>query len=642
MGVIVFLVLTGYLVTNSLMRSLRGGGTIRFRTFWTRRLRRIWPPMAAMVFVTVAACVLFNHILLTKLKPDFVPSLLLVSNLASIVRGASYFDHLGGTSPLTHLWYLGLDAQFCLVWPLVFTLLWRTGARRRDAAFPRRVTILLALASAIAMAALYNPNADPTRVYYGPDTRFFAPLVGAWLALVWPLGRRQPVSILGDRQRIDRGSLEIFGAVGLFGLLAIMVLSPDTSTFLYRGGMALAALFSTALIASVLDPKTIAHRVFSARPLVWVGKRSYGIYLWHFPLFQLLAVNNSQTPAWVTLLAVAASVGLAELSLRLIEEPLARAAEARRKGARPAGLGTPQKVAALAGCAVVAVAVVGSIVVPDETALPADALNNTGVSAGEAKDLSETTQESSSSEGSTDTADAASFSVDNASPDDHLVLRASSDETAAHQYDPFVIADSVAGDASWYFEQHCPDGYLDSYVGRRPDQAVDVLKGYIDQGVVGKIVVLCTFSNAVAQAGDLDKLVEECGDRTIYIVNISIPESEESQINSDLVELDEKYDNVHMIDWHSYVADHGADSDEPWVYSDGTHLTPEGQPHYIDLITSAIAKDFVAAGGSAQPGDQDSTTTDSTTTDSTSSDASGTDTSSSADAEAGSPDAVTS
>lgn len=111
MGVVLFLVLTGYLVTCSLQRRWKQSGSVNYLHFLGHRLARIWPPMAAAVLVTVTLCVAFNHVLLTKLKPDLVPSLLLCSNLASILRGASYFDNLGGTSPLTHLWYLGVDAQ---------------------------------------------------------------------------------------------------------------------------------------------------------------------------------------------------------------------------------------------------------------------------------------------------------------------------------------------------------------------------------------------------------------------------------------------------------------------------------------------------------------------------------------------------
>jgi hypothetical protein len=193
--------------------------------------------MAVMCVFTVALCVIFNHVLLTKLKPDLLPSLLLSNNIAAIVRGASYFDNLGGTSPLTHLWYLGLDIQFFVVWTALCTFLSPKG---RSTRICRRLALGLALVSAILMAVFFNPNGDPTRVYYGPDTRAFAPLLGAWLGLAWPLGGR-PVRLTGGPDEegfsLDRLPLDILGIVGLVGLIAIMVLVPKTSPVLFWGGI---------------------------------------------------------------------------------------------------------------------------------------------------------------------------------------------------------------------------------------------------------------------------------------------------------------------------------------------------------------------------------------------------------------------
>ena len=135
---------------------------------------------------------------------------------------------------------------------------------------------------------------------------------------------------------------------------------------------------------------------------------------------------------------------------------------------------------------------------------------------------------------------------------------------------------------------------MDSYVGRRPDQALQVLQGYLDQNVVGNIVVLDSFSNIPATDDTMKKLIEACGDRHVYLVNVRIPEVEQEQINEQINKFVKKYDNVSLIDWHSYSEGH-----DDWIYPDGEHLTPEGQPHYVDMITNAIAKDFVADGGTA-------------------------------------------
>lgn len=601
MGVVVFLVLTGYLVTSSLLRSFRRDGAVRLSRFWSRRLRRIWPPMAVAILVTVVACVICNHVLLTKLKPDLVPSLLFFSNIASIARGASYFDNLGGTSPLTHLWYLGLDAQFCLVWPLVVVLLSHV-AKSRNAG--RRVSLALAVASAVAMAALFVPNADPTRVYYGPDTRAFAPLMGAWLAYAWPLGTRpKPLS---PRVGVPTAAqLSLIGLGGLAGLLAIMLLVPGTSTFLYRGGMFLAALCSVALLASLLDRRTITTKVLGAKPFVWLGQRAFGIYLWHFPLFQLVHATDAATPALVVILAVLASVALSELSLRFVERPIAAGAlgqlasdlradnPARRDAARKRAL-VPSVICA----GLVVTTALGCALVPDETALPTDALNNTGAGAATAVDL---TAQASDQGSSTNTDsdnnqsddDQQSNSADAASSTDSgIILHASDDEKNSNVHDPFIIADSVAGDTDWYFNTVCPDGYLDSYVGRQPAQALEVLNGYLSQGVVGNIVILACFSNGVATSDVYEQLISACGDRQVYLVNAHIPEKEQAQINANLQSLADEHDNVHLIDWNAYVTGH-----EDWLYDDGTHLRPQGQPQYIDMITNAIRDDFQNAGG---------------------------------------------
>lgn len=613
MGVVLFLVLTGYLVTCSLQRRWKQSGSVNYLHFLGHRLARIWPPMAAAVLVTVTLCVAFNHVLLTKLKPDLVPSLLLCSNLASILRGASYFDNLGGTSPLTHLWYLGVDAQFCLVWPLVFTALQHVRSPRAR----RIATLVLAAASAVAMAVLYVPNADPTRVYYGPDTRAFAPLLGAWLAMGWPLGAPRPRRFFRLMPYPTPGRCATVGAVGLVGLLAIMLFVPATSTFLYGGGMLLAAICSVALIAGVLQAESPLARVLGCRPLAWLGGRAYGIYLWHFPLFQLVGATNGSTPIWVVLLAVVGSVALAEVSLRLIEQPIARGdVQAKLADLRSADADSqyyarrrataPAAVAA----ALAVVAVVGCVAVPDATALPSDALNNTGVSAGQAANLTaggNNVPAGGDTGGSAVIGSAANApktdatsQAPTASPDKPLILKASSDETSQNKYDPFIVADSVAGDASWYFERTCPNGYLDSYVGRQPFQALDVLRDYINQGVVGNVVVLTCFSNDGPYEDIYEDMVTACGDREVYLVNVHVPDRFQDDVNTSLEKVAQKHDNVHIIDWYSAVADHV----DEWLYDDDEHLTPQGQPHYIDLINTSIHDDFVANGGSAEQGEE--------------------------------------
>lgn len=621
MGVVVFLVLTGYLATSSLLRAMRRG-TFSLPGTLAKRVVRVWPAMAVMVAFTVVLCALFNHVLLTKLKPDLLPSLLLSNNIGAILRGASYFDNLGGVSPLTHLWYLGIDFQFFVVWTIVASFLCPKG---RPTRFARRVALVLALVSAILMAVLFDPNADPTRVYYGPDTRAFSPLLGAWLGLAWPLGGK-PVRL--DRARHNVRNvipLQIAGPVALVGIILVMVLVPDTSPLLFRGGMLLVSLLSVLVIAAALERRSVFSQLLSLPPLAWLGSRSYGLYLWHFALFQLFGVTKVDTPIWMRILAVLLSLLLAEISFRLIDQRISQHKVPLVIGEGPNPHDGSISYLALAPAALLALAIAGGttgmLIIPDETAVPQDAIKSTGESAGQAMDMSkknksngsvaandtianETGSTGSKGAGKNETAAASGKNETttgnetqteqdpNNLPTGSITLKAPATTTSKGKYEPVIIADSVAGDADWYFETHTPDALLDSYIGRRPDQALSVLQGYLEQGVVGDIVVLDSFSNVPADDATMKQLIESCGDRHVYLVNVRIPEVEQEQINTSLKKFADAYDNVTLIDWYSYSEGH-----DDWIYPDGEHLTPEGQPYYVDMITNAIAKDFAAEGG---------------------------------------------
>lgn len=593
LGVVMFLVLTGYLVTSSLLKSQREGmGSIP--RFWGRRLARIWPPMAMMILITVLICIVANHVLLTKARPDVLPGLALAENISYILRNVSYFEQIGGPSPLTHLWYLGIDAQFSLVWPLLMTLF---AAIMPSRSITRRICLVLSVASAVAMGVLYNPDTGITRVYYGPDTRAFAPLVGAWLAYLVPLGKR-PARDARDLLETNRVAIELVGLVCLVALVVAMVLVPDTSILLYRGGMMLAALMSALIVLAIVLPGGLISQVLSLPPLAWLGSRSYGVYLWHFPLIQLLGAAANTAAWWKAPVVVIVSLILAELSHQLIERPLSGKSPARNqmpsRRRDSVGLSTP----AIAGIAALALLVIGDGVglalIPDETLVPEDAIVSTGESADQAMDLSKKKPaDDESADGEEKQEEVEAIPSEDNVPAENAVLHAPAEERAAGVYDPVLIGDSVPGDAAAFWNAACPDSLLDSYVGRRPDQAMNVLDQYLEQGVVGQVVIIQAFSNTPVSIGELDHMVAACGkDRTIYLVNVRIPESEETAINRTLAECANNYDNVHLINWNALSEGQG-----DWLYPDGEHLTPTGQPIYVDMIVGAIYDEFLAHGG---------------------------------------------
>ena len=203
LGVTVFFVLSGYLITSLLLIEWDSTGTIDLPQFWLRRVKRLFPAIAFVIIVTAVLCTLFDHSLLTKLREDMWAALCWVTNWWYILRDVSYFDALGAPSPVTHFWSLAIEEQFYVVWPVVLILAHKFGVKRTHM---RNATFVLALASALEMAILFNPDADPSRVYYGTDTRAFSLLIGAWLAFVWPSNQ------LGANNEIHLGPQRAAGA----------------------------------------------------------------------------------------------------------------------------------------------------------------------------------------------------------------------------------------------------------------------------------------------------------------------------------------------------------------------------------------------------------------------------------------------
>ena len=181
LGVTIFFVLSGYLITRLLLNEVAKTGRIDLKSFWIRRIRRLVPAVVTVVVATCALCTVFNHVMLTKMRPDILPSLLFFNNWWQIAQNVSYFNALGDPSPLTHFWSLAIEEQFYLIWPpLLFAMVSMHVSKPNT----RRVVLGLAAVSALAMMVLYNPAADPSRVYYGTDTRVFSLLLGLGLVLV--------------------------------------------------------------------------------------------------------------------------------------------------------------------------------------------------------------------------------------------------------------------------------------------------------------------------------------------------------------------------------------------------------------------------------------------------------------------------
>ncbi len=334
LGVGVFFTLSGYLITDILLEAW-ATRRLNLGQFWLARARRLLPALFVMLVVVMAWITIADPGRLDSLRGAVVTSALYVNNWWTILQEISYFDRFGPPSPLGHLWSLAIEEQFYIVWPWLLLIgLAIVRERGQDAEKKQRirirprlavVTLVLAVVSALAMALLYHPGFDNTRIYEGTDTRAFGLLIGAALAMVWPSRRLNK-----DITRHARRVLDWTGIAGLAVIALLIWQTNQYSAFIYEGGLVLLSIATAVVVAVVAHPASRLGPVLGCAPLRWIGVRSYAIYLWHLPIVALTTpVPNTGVSLPRAALQVGATFGIAALSWHFVEEPVRQGAIGR-------------------------------------------------------------------------------------------------------------------------------------------------------------------------------------------------------------------------------------------------------------------------------------------------------------------------
>jgi peptidoglycan/LPS O-acetylase OafA/YrhL len=602
LGVGVFFTLSGYLITDILLAQLAARGRIDLGRFWLARARRLLPALFVMLAIVVAWVTIFGPAQPDQFRKGVVSAILYVNNWEQIFADVSYFARFEAEGPLDHLWSLSVEEQFYIVWPfllLVGVKLVRerplpSGVRPRLAL----LTIAGALASAILMAALYEPSFDPSRLYFGTDTRAAGLLFGAALAMVWPsrkLNRRIAPQA--------RNTLDALGVLGLAVIALMIWRTGELSPFLYRGGFVILSLATVLVLMPLTHPACRLGSVLGAPPLRWVGVRSYGIYLWQTPIIVLTTPQGTQHEENLvrSLLQVAAILAISALSWRFLEEPIRHGAIGRFFARRRAvGWGwetfaPPMRAAIVTTGLILVIAAAGMA-----------GLNSTSAEGNDVR------VEEARAEGTTKPPPLTKEQAEDSTKSSCKAVVHIGDSTSEGLDDPEYLPIESQRIPARYAEVGVRETHMEVQGARSIEEqfegepnAQEVAEAWKLEGFKGCwVLALGTNEAANVAAGStvtererIEKMMAIIGDEPVLWVNVrSLVEKGDPYSKQGMEEWDEElelacasYPNMRVYDWASDVKD-------DWFIPDGIHFTSPGYAARAQLIALALAHAFPEGG----------------------------------------------
>ena len=546
LGVDLFFVISGYVITGLILDSIARSGTLDLRAFYLSRIRRLVPALIAMVVFTTLFIGVYAPDTVRRFIAD-IPYVLTGSmNWALVSRQQDYFEAIGRPPLLQHTWSLAVEAQFYLIWPLVLLFILRYFGKKN---IPF-AALAIALASGVALFA-YSIRIDTqesaiSHVYFGTDTHSIGLFLGSALAVSW-----QPQNLSKEITKRAQDFVDFIGVIGLLGLLSTFLFINESDPTLYRIAFPLSALFGCATLISVVHPASRFAPILSTRPLIWIGERSYGIYLWHWIVFQLTRPSIDLVGDDWALYALRILIvfALADISLRYIEIPVRRGYfELWFRGMkyRTRAVRLRQQITTFAA---ILVTIAATSLVSINAMERADQIAATEKLAAE----------------------------DNATEDDSQVI------TDTETPGLWVTGDSVILGIRNVLAQFERIELINARVGRQISELIQVAK--TDQQFVGQSpVVLNLGNNNRLVEADVISLMEIVKSQPrIIVVNTAVPRSWKDSNNQIIADVVNRYPNTTIVDWASISANH-----PEYFATDGVHLNPPGVNAYVSAIREVL------------------------------------------------------
>lgn len=578
LGVDLFFVLSGYLISSLIIKEYKKTGSVNLYNFYIRRARRLLPAVYFMITVGLVVMVLFNEVLLRKSHLDAIFGYIYSSNWWYIFHKLDYFDSFGAQSPFKHLWSLAIEEQFYMIFPLLFLLVNRK-KKSKDGTYKLNknflyVVVGLILVSLITHILLFDIN-NISRIYFGTDTRAFSLLVGVVGAILYPMERLH-TKVTPQQNLI----YSVISLVSIATLITVMIYTSEYNTWLYRGGFLLVAILGLIVIISSGKQHTVMARLLSFKPVVFLGKISYSLYLWHFPVLVLTTpVSEIGNPnIYFVILRVILTFVVAIVSYVFVETPIRklgfkkyvsvifkkmikRSRKSRRVFASTATVVSLLFVMGIIGKGVpfISTAFVKEMEVNKETQF----VNN-----GNNKENKEDQNNDSNKE-----------NKDNNENKDEK-------NNAEKKYNSVVVmGDSLTVDIGEKFQELYPGAVIDGKIGRQLYVAVEEAKSYSKYNNENSAIIFQLGTNGPFTESQIEDLVKVFDKADIYFVNIKVPRAWEKTVNAALKQAQEKYPNVNIIDWYS-VANSSKDLFEP----DRVHLNQNGIVEMTTLIKKNLKR----------------------------------------------------